>query len=946
MQPGSVVRCRNRDWVLLPSHQEEVFLLRPLAGSSEDAVAVHKRLADLVGYDLPEERVRPSKFPEPTVEDLSDATSAHLLWQSARLSLREGAAPLRSLGRISIRPREYQFVPLLMALRLDPVRLLIADDVGVGKTIEALLIARELWDRGEIKRICVLCPPYLCDQWQQEINEKVNLDAVVVRPATIGSLERNKPSNKTIYEHYPVQIVSIDWVKSERNKNLFLLHCPEFVIVDEAHGVAPADSRSQQERHELVKELASSPNRHLVLLTATPHSGVREAFQMLLGLLDEEFAAWDVANLDETKRSVLAKHFVQRTRADVVHGWETERCFPERELRDETYPLSADYKELFQRTYGFCTEMVKTGEALGERQRRVRYWAALALLRSVMSSPAAAIAALTTKLEKLSEIQDEVDFRGYVFESTEERTDDEQPATPIEEADATLQENERRRLRELAKLAERVRDEGQDTKAIRCAEIVRSLLKDGLHPIIWCRYVATAEYVADYLRQKTPNVQVVCVTGRQADDERRERINAIDPQMPRVLVATDCLSEGINLQEKFTAAIHYDLPWNPNRLEQREGRVDRFGQTAPKVVTIRYFSPDNPVDGVLLDVLLNKAREIRRVLGTHVPVPEESDSVTEAVLKALFLRGSRARQPDQLTLELAAPEVGALHKRWDEAAEREKLTRTRFAQRAMKADEVRRELETVDEVLGDPNAVRAFVLSAAQRLGLLVQPAPNRADVYAINVSAPALTSVPEAVRLALPEQKDSNWLISFLSPTPQGAEYIGRNHRFVAALANFLLEEALEEHSKARASRCGVIRTRAIDQLTTILLLRVRYLVNSPNPMLSEEVMVCGFAGGAPQGPAWLDDEEALRLLAEAKPDANLPIEEKRELIQSALSLWPSLQSQLNERIESRARNLAEAHKRIRKAASLRIQALAVQPQLPPDLLGILILQPMVELS
>src|SRR5205823_3368900 len=114
---------------------------------------------------------------------------------ATRLTLREGAAPFRSLGRISIRPRVYQFVPLLMALRLDPVRLLIADDVGVGKTIEALLVVRELLDRGEIKRLCVLCPPYLCEQWQKELTEKFNLDAVVIRAGTVSQLERQIPGS-------------------------------------------------------------------------------------------------------------------------------------------------------------------------------------------------------------------------------------------------------------------------------------------------------------------------------------------------------------------------------------------------------------------------------------------------------------------------------------------------------------------------------------------------------------------------------------------------------------------------------------------------------------------------------------------------------------------------------------------------------------------------------
>src|SRR5436309_3897649 len=118
----------------------------------------------------------------------------------------------RYLSRISIRPRIYQFVPMLMGLRLDPVRLLIAADVGVGKTIEALLMAREMLDRGEIKRLCVLCPPYLCDQWQKELAEKFNLEAEIIRSGTVGQLERRKPGNESIYKYYPIQVAIIDFL--------------------------------------------------------------------------------------------------------------------------------------------------------------------------------------------------------------------------------------------------------------------------------------------------------------------------------------------------------------------------------------------------------------------------------------------------------------------------------------------------------------------------------------------------------------------------------------------------------------------------------------------------------------------------------------------------------------------------------------------------------------
>ena len=952
MTPGSIVQCRNREWVLLPSDQDDLLLLRPLTGATDEVVAVHKRLTDLLGYSLPEERVRSATFPKPTADDLSNATSAHLLWQAARLTLREGATPLRSLGRISIRPRTYQFVPLLMALRLDTIRMLIADDVGVGKTVEGLLIVREMLDRGEIKRLCVLCPPYLCEQWQKELAEKFNLDAVIIRSGTVNQLERRIPRGAgSIYSYYPIQVVSIDFVKGDRKRDNFIQHCPEFVIVDEAHGSASAagNNANQHQRHDLLRELASSPTRHLALLTATPHSGIPEAFRSLLALLRPEFANYEVTALSEQQRIELAKHFVQRTRKDIEKDWEAEHCFPKRIPSDEHYRLSPAYTKLFEQTYEFCTELVRTGQSLTKREQRVRYWAALALLRCVMSSPAAAIAALDRRDDGLPQTDDEVDFSRNIFESSNEQTDDSQPTPPVESAEQTLPDNERRKLRELSRLADSIAHSDGDTKLAGCAQLAASLLREGFYPIIWCRYIATAEYVAAGLERALSRefngIRVLPITGMLSDDERRAKIADIPAGKPRVLVATDCLSEGINLQNAFNAALHYDLPWNPNRLEQREGRVDRYGQTLSKTVkTIRYFSPDNPVDGIVIRVLLDKAREIHQALGTHVPVPEESETVTQAVLQALFFKGRTAQEAiPQMELGLEIPAVAQLHRSWDLDVAREKENRTRFAQRALKPEEVRQELEATDAVLGDPDAVKSFVLNAAERIGVQITP-DRRKDIFRVLVGEAARASLPPAITSVLPPPKTGTWYVSFISPTPEGAEYFGRNHRFVATLAQFLMEEALTKGAAARASRCGVLRTRAVSRLTTLYLLRLRFLIEQPDrsALLAEEIQVIGHTGPADK-PTWLSDDEAFALLEKAQPDANVSIEERRELISAALTGWDRLDSAIRPNIQGRAEALTESHRRIRQAVSMKVRGLVVKPQLPPDLLGLLVLQPMI---
>ena len=967
LSPGSIIRARDREWVILPSPDDSLYLLRPLTGSDREICGIYKPLAEL-GL----EQVRPAQFPLPSPDDFSDALGAGLLWDAARLALRDGAGPLRSLGKIAVRPRPYQFVPLLMSLRLDPIRLLIADDVGVGKTVEALLIAREMLDRGEIQRICVLCPPYLCDQWQQELWEKFGLEAVVVRSGAISRLERDLPSgDHSIFSYYRHLVVSIDYAKikteTTNHRDNFLQHCPEFVIVDEAHGAArpAAQARAQQERHELLQALAHKADRHLLLLTATPHSGVEQAFLSLLGLLRPGFERLDMQTISEQERDALAKHFVQRRRGDVLHWMDADTPFPERLALEETYDLSPGYQKLFRQVFEFSQELVRSGETLSGWKKRVRYWTALALLRCVMSSPAAALTALQSREKNLGgeEEADDGAFSPYIYEAAGGETLDAPPAHIVESGEGDLGEADRKRLREFARLAEGLKLQG-DAKLDRLEQIVRALLAEGHHPIVWCRYIATSDYVAEALAQRlnlassdkrgSEAVRVISLTGALADDERRQRVAELGRFPRRVLAATDCLSEGINLQEHFSAVIHYDLPWNPNRLEQREGRVDRFGQAHPSgvVKAVLLYGRDNPVDGAVLDVLLRKAREIRKSLGVMVPVPVDSETVMEAVLKALFFRGPQPPQPQQLALPLFdQPEVKDFHRRLDQAAEREKTSRSRFAQRAIKPDEVQRELEASDAVLGDPQAVQRFVLNAGQRLKLSLRPAAK--GVWGLN----GLEHLPESVRQGInassearspavsPAASPGEWRVAFTTPAPENVAYLGRNHPFVAALAQHLLGAALAHPKEAPAARCAVLRTAKVQRRTSLLLLRLRFLLSTPGRqgsiLLAEECLVRAFRGLPPDSIEWLAEGEAQSLL-EAQPHDNIPPGEKREHLAEVLSWWDDLQKALEADIQREAERLLTAHKRVRASAGLAQRGLSITPQLPPDLLGLTTLLPL----
>jgi SNF2 family DNA or RNA helicase len=609
-------------------------MVKPLGGLDEEIVGISPAIEDVVS----------ATFPPPSFESPGDFNSCRLLRDAARISTRAVAGPFRSFGKIAVEPRPYQLVPLLMALRLDPIRLLIADDVGIGKTIEASLIAKELLERGEVKRLAVLCPPHLAEQWQRELEQKFHISAEPVLTSTVQRLERGCRPGESLFERYPYVIVSTDFIKSPRRRSDFIRACPEFVIVDEAHTctLGGPSGRARQARFELVRDLATDANRHLVLVTATPHSGNEDAFRSLLSLVNPKFKdlPTDLDRDDrESVRVELARHLVQRLRGNIRgNDLDRETPFPEREDAEDSYRLTSEYRALFNRVLGFAKEMVSDEGGTG-CNRRVRWWSALALLRALASSPAAAAATLRNRAATAgAQTEEEIEELGTraILDQEELEISEVFDATPGADPSDEESSEVSRGLRQFAREAEDLRGE-KDAKLQKAIRLVRELIRDEHNPIVFCRFIDTAEYLAAALRRAISNVAVESVTGLLPPKEREDRINTLGEEERRILVCTDCLSEGINLQDHFDAVLHYDLSWNPTRHEQREGRVDRFGQSKPKVRVLTYFGVDNQIDGIVLDVLLRKHKTIKNALGISVAVPGSSEDVIKALFEGMQL---------------------------------------------------------------------------------------------------------------------------------------------------------------------------------------------------------------------------------------------------------------------------------------------------------------------
>lgn len=906
--PGDLVHARGREWIALPSPDAEWLCLRPLSGSEADVQLIHPALE--------REPVRAARFDLPEPDDLATQDAARLLSDALHLSMRRGAGPFRSSGRLAFEPRAYQLVPLLMALRLPTVRLLIADDVGIGKTIEAGLIVRELLDRGEADRFSVLCPPHLVEQWTDELRSKFDIDAVAVTAASAARLERGLPASQTLFDAYAFTVVSLDYIKAERRRASFARACPDLVVVDEAHACV-GTHLSRQQRFELLKQLAGKADRHLLMLTATPHSGDEAAFDRLLGLLDPAFTA--AVMEDDVFRVRLARHYVQRRRIDITgKDWGEERAFPKHETTEGTYRLGVEHGAFHEAVLDYCLGVVE-GAGSDQRRQRLAFWGTLALMRCVGSSPAAAASALRNRFAA-----DDARLGEQIFDEDGEDED----AVDVEPA-AGMNFNDP--LADLVRQAEQL-TKAPDPKLEALKKELKLLVAQKHNVVIFCRFIATAEHVAERLRKVFPKLRIEVVTGAQTSDERRARVEDMGEAEQRVLVATDCLSEGINLQSLFDAVIHYDLSWNPTRHQQREGRVDRFGQKAEVVRSILLYSPDSAIDGAVLEVILRKAEAIRKATGVTVPLPEERGAITGALMNAVLLR--KGGRKEQLAFDFG-DDVREVESRWRDAEEGEKRSRARFAQNAIKPEEVAPEWKRWRELLGDGDEVQRFVERGMSRLD-----APLDTDGKTRRAHLDAL---PAAIK----ERLDARGLagsirVSFVDPVPAKTELLTRSHPLTATLADYLLEASLDRVAgEAPLGRLGAWPSPAVSVMTTVALLRLRFKLTihgkKEQLLLVEEANALAFGPG---GDIVASGEEA-RALLEAAASADLAAAARDRLLDAALKrVTAALTDRVAHFARSRGEALAEDHARVR-AAGVNVSRVTVEAVVPPDVIGLFVLVP-----
>ena len=863
------------------------------------------------------------------------------------------------MGRLSFEPRPYQMVPLILALKHKLIRLLISDDVGIGKTLESLLIAKELLDRKEIHRFAVICLPHLCEQWQNEIRDKFGLEAEIIRSSTISRLEKNMRANQNVFRDIPFQIISIDYIKTSDRKPMFLQHCPEFIIVDEAHTCAKPKgaNKSQQLRHSLLSDLAQT-ERHIVLLTATPHSGNNEEFQSLIGLLKPEFKHFTLE--DARQREELSHYFIQRRRADVKPYVGNDMIFPARVQFDAKYELSTLYHVLLMDIIDYVREGVKAARSLEKIKQRYIYWDLLALIRGVMSSPEAGISMLQNKISKRSnDSENATDDNDKTYKFNDALKDGLLGDDVIPESYEESSSSEKNKFRSFISVLRDIKEKKQDNKVTELARTVEFALNSGYNPIIFCQYIQTAEYCKDYIakhlsnNKKYKDVAVEVITSRLTDEDRKMKIDELSKTPRHVLICTDCLSEGVNLQTGFNCVIHYDLPWNPNRMEQRNGRIDRFGQTEKEVAIFTIFDEEtNPVDKIIMKVLYRKQEQIRKSLGIYIPIADNDSSLMESIMEEIIVLDTKKefiKQPTLFDMDEAFNETTEEHdKRIQRAVEIEKKSHTYFAHNTKAMDPTRliESLNEAKKVIGDIYDTRDFVIGELRHAGVNVKT-DNIPLCYSFQ-----LIELEDSLRSYFLRAVDKKGTvrISFASPTPKNYMYIGRNHTFVEDLSRGVINDTING-GRLAACRAMIEETDKVNTVTTVLLMRVRSVISetkrSDHQLVGEEMIFFGYKGKI-ENHDFISEQDCRDLFLNSYATGDIDLATQRNIFNRRLE-WindeGTLRQHTDDTATERANNLVRSFAQYRTYLS-EAEYQVVRPVLPMDVIAAFVYIPKVSQS
>ncbi|NUB23342.1 DISARM system SNF2-like helicase DrmD [Azospirillum brasilense] len=706
-EPGQLVEVRRRQWIVSEVDGGSVapglpkrHLVR-LASIDEDALG--EEIEVLWELEPGAHVIERAGLPRMTGMDDPSTLQAFLdavLWGAATNADRGYLqAPFRS--GVSI--EDFQLDPLVRAIDMARTNLLIADDVGLGKTIEAGLVIQEMLLRHRARTVLVLCPASLQEKWRIEMQEKFGLEFRIVDTEYVKRLRRERGLHANPWTSFPRLITSMDWAKQGEGLRLLRDALPphvshprrfDLLIIDEAHNVAPTVGHYAVEslRTRLVR-LAAPHFQHKLFLTATPHDGYTESFTALLELLDDQRFARNVLPSD----AQLARVMVRRLKSDLVDV-NGKRIYPERRL--EALPIKYSDEERNARRR--LEEYIESRESGSDGRGAVDHFVHQLLRKRLSSSPAAFAATLERHIatiegrassERSRKKFDDRILRRAIAKTEENYADDAQrdaaEEDAIEEAGKHARpptDDERRMLGRLRSWAQQAARR-TDAKARAVLDWLTQHLRDGdrwtnERVILFTEYRATQQWMKEILAAQGYGAERLALIYGGMDSNEREAVKAAFQASPsespvRILLATDAASEGIDLQNHCHLMIHLEIPYNPNVMEQRNGRIDRHGQRSSEVII---WHPVDAEGGHGEDILraLRKLEAMRADMGSVNPViaPQLPDLI-EGRRRDLDTRQAEARMEKSRRFVKAERDlrerVAKLHERLNETRREQSL---------------------------------------------------------------------------------------------------------------------------------------------------------------------------------------------------------------------------------------------------------------------------------
>lgn len=891
LHSGQIIEMRNRLWRVDEFSELELYAT-PINGDFKDKRVF---LRDV-------EVIKPAKLDNISKELVGDFQAQRMLLLAYQFDLMHGSAPFLSLQRSAVIPYNYQLVPLVLALEKPQSRILIADDVGLGKTIEAGLIISELMQRGKIKRILILTPANLKEQWQEAMEYFFHIDSEIISSLSRKEYEKQLPAGANPWQYFQVVIASIDYAKAPEVKHLIQEQQWDLLLVDEVHLCARPHASyravKQMKRYKLIKDLGNLvPN--VLFLTATPHNGYTDSFASILEILNKNIVTTTSGNTFLNKTA--AKYNVCQRNRKKLEDWYINQKktspFPKR-ITQEVFVDVNESKKLancFSRVLEYGDRLLVNTQGSG-RQHNIATWVAFHLQKRAISSPYALVKSIENRLFSLQskgevEETDEDVLSGSVQDLFfEDRMTDEMASSKLDKE--LIDETDKILLEDLLKLAKSVKT-ADDVKFQKLKNtIIPELHEIDKKIILFTKYKDTLDYLETNLSGN--DYDIFTMHGDLSQNKRLEIFLHFENSKKAILIATDVISEGLNLQRLSSCIIHYELPWNPNRLEQRNGRVDRIGQLKENV-HIRTFVLDKTLDKDILDLLITKANNIREDRGYSAAYFGDEEYIKSVLEEATNRRRKRRKKNIQEEPTL----FDSIGQDKVKEAVKKSISKEEDEKRLKKIDEesfydslnidlpeIDKRISETQAIVGSQSDVELFVKATSTFFRSVII---DRKDGFQdIKINDP---------RLELPKYGDKLSKITFdpeIGLTHPDATVLEIGHPFVRRLIEIVKSEFFGKNGIY--GRNAWYYSSQVNAVSFVYNVLVRYTVGLKEKQVIEEMLTFGFDGfNQKEMP-----ESFIKSLVPSTTTNELSEEDFKDFMDEAIN-FPDFKKIMNQKIEER---------------------------------------------